>query len=100
VIRRIDWELAALGAPLYDLAFFTDGVEPQARDRMWDAYRDSASQHNAPLPGKTQMHFLVDCYRLHRIFDWLSRSIEKQFSEDKVIALVAQAEKQSAQFLM
>lgn len=96
----IDWELAALGATLYDLAFFTDGVEPQTRDRIWDAYRQAAVQYNVPIPDRAQMHYIVDCFRLHRIFDWLSRSVEKQFSEKKVTKLVDQAEQQSTLVLV
>ncbi len=96
----IDWELAAVGATLYDLAFFTDGVEPPARDRIWEAYRRAARQYNVPLPDKTQMRYVVDCFRLHRIFDWLSRAVEKQFSEHKVGKLVALAEQQSALVLV
>jgi hypothetical protein len=92
----IDWELAAAGATLYDLAFFTDGVEPPARDRIWEAYRRAARQYNVPLPDRTQMGYIVDCFRLHRIFDWLSRAVEKQFSAHKVGKLVELAEQQSA----
>lgn len=96
----IDWELAAAGATLYDLAFFTDGVEPPVRDRIWEAYRRAARQYNVPLPDKTQMGYIVDCFRLHRIFDWLSRAVEKQFSEHKVGKLVELAEQQSALVLV
>ena len=92
----IDWELAALGATLYDLAIFTDGVKPQTCDRIWDAYRQAAVQHNVPISDGAQMRYVVDCFRLHRIFDWLSRSVEKQFSAEKVTKLVDQAEQQSA----
>lgn len=95
----IDWELAALGATLYDLAIFTDGVEPQTRDRIWDAYRQAAAGYNVPIPDRAHMRHIVDCFRLHRIFDWLSRGVEKQFSEKKVTKLVDQAEQQSAQVL-
>ncbi len=92
----IDWELAALGATLYDLAIFTDGVEPQTRDRIWDAYRQTAADFNVPIPDRAHMRYIVDCFRLHRIFDWLSRGVEKQFSENKVTKLVDRAERQSA----
>jgi hypothetical protein len=95
-VCAIDWELAAFGATLYDLAFFTDGVEPQTRDRIWDAYRQAAVQYNVPIPDRPQMRYIVDCFRLHRIFDWLSRGVEKQFSEKKVKKLVHQAEQLSA----
>ncbi len=92
----IDWELAALGATLYDLAIFTDGFEPQIRERVWDAYRQAAVQYNLPIPEGAQMRYIVDCFRLHRIFDWLSRGVEKQFSAEKVTKLVDQAGQQSA----
>lgn len=96
----IDWELAALGAPLYDLAFFADGMEREARDQVLASYRRSARKHGASIPGRAHMDYLLECYRLHRIFDWLSRSVEKQFPASKVSALVAQAQRQSAQFLV
>jgi hypothetical protein len=96
----IDWELAALGATLYDLAIFTDGVEPQTRDRIWDAYRQTAAGYNHPIPDRAHMRYIVDCFRLHRIFDWLSRGVEKQFSEEKVTKLIDQAEQQSALVLL
>jgi aminoglycoside phosphotransferase (APT) family kinase protein len=92
----IDWELAAQGATLYDLAFFTDGVEPPTRDRIWDAYRQAAEKHSVPVSDTEALRNAVDCFRLHRIFDWLSRSVEKQFTEKKVARLVDQAAKQSA----
>jgi thiamine kinase-like enzyme len=95
----IDWELAAIGSTLYDLAYFTDGAEPQTRDRIWDAYWRAAVQYGAPLPDRAQLGYIVDCFRLHRIFDWLSRAVEKQFSAKKVSVLVAQAEQQSALIL-
>jgi hypothetical protein len=92
----VDWELAALGAPLYDLAFFTDGAEPEARDLICDAYLRSAEEHGVPAPDRREAHHIVDCFRLHRIFDWLSRSVEKRFSEAKLAKLVEQAERQMA----
>ncbi len=92
----IDWESAALGATLYDLAIFTDGVEPQTRQRIWDAYRRAAKQAGVPVPDRPQMRYVIDCFRLHRIFDWLSRGVEKQFSAEKVAKLVTQAEQLGA----
>jgi aminoglycoside phosphotransferase (APT) family kinase protein len=96
----VDWELAALGSTLYDLAFFTDGVEPKTRERVWDAYRQAAIQHNVPVPERGQMRNIIDCFCLHRIFDWLSRAVEKGFSEAKVTKLVDQAEQRSALVLV
>lgn len=94
-VCAVDWESAAFGPTLYDLAYFTHGMEPQSRDRVLDAYRHAAIQHRVPTPDKTRMEFIVDCLRLHRIFDWLSRGLEKRFSEAKSAWLVDQAEQLS-----
>jgi aminoglycoside phosphotransferase (APT) family kinase protein len=91
-VCAIDWELAAIGPTLYDLAYFTDGMEPEPRDRILDAYRQAAIQYGVPLSTKTQMLYILNCLRLHRIFDWLSRSLEKQFTATKVVRLVDQAQ--------
>ncbi len=94
-VCAVDWELAALGATLYDLAFFTDGVESPLRERIWEAYRAAAAEHHVPIPDRPEMRQLIDCFRLHRIFDWLSRSVEKEYPEQKVAALVERAEAMS-----
>ena len=88
----VDWESVALGATLYDLAIFTDGVAPKTRERLWAAYKDAAEHSGVRVPDRPEMRYVTDCFRLHRVFDWLSRSVEKQFSEDKVAKLVSQAE--------
>jgi hypothetical protein len=89
----VDWESVALGATLYDLAIFTDGVESPTRERIWDAYVNVAAQFGVPVPDRPQMRTVIDCFRLHRIFDWLSRGVEKQFSQKKVASLIDQAER-------
>ena len=94
-VCAVDWESAAFGPTLYDLAYFTHGMEAQSRDRVLDAYQRTAIQHRVPTPDRLQMQFIVDCLGLHRIFDWLSRGLEKRFSEDKVTRLVDQAEQLS-----
>jgi hypothetical protein len=92
----VDWELAALGGRLYDLAFFVDGAEPDARAAMLDAYRESATESGVPVPDGKEMEWIVDGLRLHRVFDWLSRGVEKDYSAAKVAKLVDRAEGQIA----
>jgi aminoglycoside phosphotransferase (APT) family kinase protein len=91
-VCAVDWELAALGATLYDLAFFTDGVASPVRERIWEAYRAAAEEHEVPVPDGAELRRVIDCFRLHRILDWLARSVEKGFPERKVTALVDRAE--------
>jgi aminoglycoside/choline kinase family phosphotransferase len=91
-VCAVDWESAALGPTLYDVAYFAYGMEAQSRAQVLDAYRRSAIQHRVPTPDEAQMLFIVECLSLHRVFDWLSRGLEKRFSEAKVAWLVEQAE--------
>lgn len=98
-ICAVDWESAALGPTLYDLAYFTYGMEAQSRARVLDAYRRAAIQHRVPTPDEAQMLFIVERLSLHRVFDWLSRGLEKGFSEAKVAWLVEQAEQLSLSVL-
>lgn len=95
----VDWELAGLGPTLFDLASFTDGAEPEARRQMWDAYRQAATEHGVPLAEPEEMRAVVDGLGIHRIFDWLSRSVEKGFPAAKVEALVELAERRGRQAL-
>ena len=88
----VDWELASCGSPLYDLASWTDGFEPHVLDRLFDAYR-----RWAPLPSAADLTYLLGCFRLHRVMNWLSRAREKQFTEAQVDKLVARGERLDAE---
>jgi aminoglycoside phosphotransferase (APT) family kinase protein len=89
-VCAIDWELAARGATLYDLAYFTDGADPEIRGPIIDAYREAAAVHGVPVPDDPAQ--VMTCFQLHRVVDWLSRSVEKKFSPDKTTRLVEQVE--------
>lgn len=93
----IDWELAAIGPSLYDLALFTDDATPSEEARILGRYCDTARSLALPLPD--DMERTIGCIRLHRVFDWLSRAIEREFSERKVVRLVERAERISERVL-
>ena len=88
----VDWELASCGSPMYDLATWTDGFKPPVLELLFDAYRQWA-----PLPDKKELAFVLGCFRLHRVMNWLSRSLEKQFAEAQVEKLVSIGERLDAQ---
>jgi aminoglycoside phosphotransferase (APT) family kinase protein len=72
-ITPVDWEMAALGPGLMDLADLTAGKwTPAQRDAMAGAYREAASAAGAA----TGSDFPRDlaCCRLHRAIQWLSWS--------------------------
>jgi hypothetical protein len=88
----VDWELAAVGSPLYDLAFLSDGFQSPELDRLWGAYREQAGAHHLAVPGREEMRYLVDCFRLHKVLKSLSESWEKRFPAGTVAKLVGMAE--------
>lgn len=93
----IDWELAAIGPSLYDLALFTDDAKPTEEAKILGRYCERARRLSLPLPN--DMEHVIGCIRLHRVFDWLSRAVEKDFSERKVEKLVERAERIGEQVL-
>jgi thiamine kinase-like enzyme len=93
----IDWERAALGSPLYDLAFFSDGFERPRLNQLWDAYREEAGKQNISVPGKEETQRIADCFRLHKIMSRLSKSVERHYSEKGVVRLIDLGEKLNAQ---
>ncbi len=90
-----DWELAALGAPLYDLAFLSDGFRPPRREMLWDAYRQQARQYGVSVPDNEELRYVVDCFRLHKIIKSLRESVRKHFPEGTVAKLVGLGEELS-----
>ena len=96
-IGVIDWELAALGSRFYDLAFFADDGGTSTIDPICDAYLAEASRSGFGVPDADLAHRAVHCFRLHRVFDWLSRSVERGFSAKKVSKLVDRAAKLAGQ---
>jgi len=92
-VCAIDWELAGVGSIHYDLAFFVADAESGVRERICEAYRREAADRGVPVPDAETLRTVVDCFRLHRVLDWLSRSREKEFARKKVARLVGEAER-------
>ncbi len=68
----IDWEVAALGPSLIDLAALTSGTwTPPERKILIEAYRETLESHNGWPPPLDQLLQLVDVCRLHLAVQWL-----------------------------
>jgi aminoglycoside phosphotransferase (APT) family kinase protein len=91
-ICPVDWELAAVGSPLYDLAFFCDGFEPPILDRMWDAYLEEAAAGGLSVPPREEFRWLIDCFRLYRVIAWLAPAVAKRYAPADIEKLVARGE--------
>jgi|GEM_PF-1046165 aminoglycoside phosphotransferase (APT) family kinase protein len=88
----LDWELAAAGSPLYDLATLLNGFEPPALDLMLGAYVREAVANGATVPEYDELRYLVDCFRLHQLVNNLARAKRSGLSDRRVTKLVGRAE--------
>ena len=88
----MDWEKAAVGSGLYDLTFLADGFKPPRLDQLLDAYVGAAEAHGATGCDRGEMRFVMDCFRLHRVMNWLSLAAERRFPEPDVLDLLDRAE--------
>jgi hypothetical protein len=88
----VDWEKAAVGSGLYDLTFLADGFKPPRLDQLLDAYVGAAEAHGATVCARDEMRFVMDCFRLHRVMNWLSLAADRQFPEPDVVDLLERAE--------
>jgi aminoglycoside phosphotransferase (APT) family kinase protein len=86
-----DWERAAFGAPLYDLAYLTDGFKAPTLDLMFDSYRQAAMSFGMYVPQQEEMRYVVSCFRLHRIVNSLAKSV-RQYKEKRILRLLAVGE--------
>jgi hypothetical protein len=85
----LDWEEAGFGAPLLDLAYLLDGIEPPTLDPLLDAYVRAARAYNLPLPPRRDMKYVLDCFRLHMTLTMLGHALRKGYKEKDVAKLLA-----------
>jgi hypothetical protein len=82
----VDWELAGVGSPLYDLAFLAEGFEGSKLDRLLAAYLGGTDNSDS-VPGPDTLH-AIDCFRLHKIVKSLSDSVMLGFRPPTVAKLL------------
>jgi hypothetical protein len=85
----IDWEEAAYGAPLYDIAYLLDGIEPPTLDPLLDAYRGEAAAYGLSLPSQRDVAYIIDCFRLHMVLTMLGQAVLKRYTKEGVSNLLA-----------
>ena len=95
----LDWEQAALGPPLFDLAHLVDGIEPPLLDRLLDAYRRGAAAYGMSLPADDEVKHTVACFRLHMVLNLLARSVLKRYTGKDMVKLLDYGERISSTVL-
>jgi hypothetical protein len=92
-ICPVDWEQAAIGSALYDLALISDGFEQPILDLFLDAYRQEALEHGVAVPDRDELRRVVACFHFFMVVNLLSRARQREFSEHKVAKRVDLLEK-------
>jgi aminoglycoside phosphotransferase (APT) family kinase protein len=92
-ICPVDWELAAVGPQLHDLACLANEVDHRPTiERFGKAYAEATGDSGLPVPGTDEMLAELDRLRLHRVLRSLARSAEWAYPDDAVTRLVTKAE--------
>ncbi len=92
-ICPVDWELAAVGPQLYDLACMANEVDRRPTiERFCEAYVKGADAFGLAVTGTDEMLAELDRLRLHRVLRSLARSAEWAYPDSAVTKLVAKAE--------
>jgi thiamine kinase-like enzyme len=91
-ICPIDWEMAAIGSVLYDLAFLTEGFPPLVLDQFLEAYRQEAVAYGLDVPDREEIRHVVICFHYFMKIHLLSRTDERKLSEEKVAKIIQQLE--------
>jgi hypothetical protein len=91
-ICPVDFEKAAVGASLYDLTFIADGFDTRRLHRLFEAYRNEVQRAGVNVPDNSEMTHIVDCFRLHRIMNWLAVSMARKYEDDVIQKLMNMAE--------
>jgi aminoglycoside/choline kinase family phosphotransferase len=74
-IRPVDWEMAAAGPALIDLAALTSGKwSPQQKGQMADAYWRAARDSGSTSLSRDAFHVSLDFCRLHVAVQWVGWS--------------------------
>jgi len=88
-----DWELAGLGSRLYDLAFLCDGFDEPRLDILLRTYEERTVACGIAAPPRKDIRYLIDCFRLHIIINFIGQTDERGYSEKDTRRLVASAER-------
>lgn len=89
----IDWEQAAFGSPLYDIAYLVDGLKPTMLDRFLDAYQRAAEAHGLLVSDRHELRQVLNCFRFFIPLHRLSRARERDLTEHEIDRAIAEVER-------
>ena len=75
-MRPVDWEMAAVGPGLVDLAALAGGWDEAERARLLGAYREGLAEGGVELDPEPVQAADLDRCRLHLAIQWIGWSAE------------------------
>lgn len=94
-ICPVDWELAAWGSRLYDMAFLADGCGAPDLDTYWTAYGEGAAVYGMEVPALDDVWGAFDSFYLHKLLKSLSGCASWPSPEPTVATLVRLVEERT-----
>lgn len=91
-VAPVDWEVAAIGSPLYDLGHLLDGYRGERLQALLDAYSRQAHELGLSITHDDEALRRMDAFCLHRVVKSLARAVEKGFDERDVGKLLDHGE--------
>jgi Phosphotransferase enzyme family len=88
----VDWEVAALGSPIYDLAHLLDGFEGPMLEELVQAYCAEAGTCGVSRADGEDLLCILNCFWLHRTITLLGKAVEERFPMTGVMKLLDRAE--------
>src|SRR4029453_7904950 len=88
----VDWEMAALGSPMYDFAQLVDGFEEPVLEDLLRAYCDEGGLCGVSPPDGSGLRRILNCLWLHRSLTLLGKAVEEEFPKAGVTKLLKRAE--------
>lgn len=82
-----DWEVAAVGSCLYDLAMFADGFAEPELSKMLQRFLKEAAWLASTGVEPADFHDAVEAVRVHRTMNWIAMSHERRMDPATVQGL-------------
>lgn len=98
-ICPVDWELAAVGSTLFDIAMLTDGFEGEELERFLEVHREAAAEHGWDVPTGAEARFVLDCHRIHKHLTLLAHASRRGYSAADTEAILTGVEAMAASAL-
>jgi hypothetical protein len=95
-ICPVDWETAALGPAVYDLAYLCDGFDDQRRGELVEAYRSGSARCGLTAPAAADSNPLLAGCDLHKNLKTLAKAVDRDFPPAGVEKLVGMVEAAAA----